>query len=266
MRFLSLIFFLSLALSVQNLASAEGEKPTQFLTLSVISKAKVQMMQDMDDHLSAAEMKPGFSFPNDFSSNDQSKLYKDRKKAFFRSLILPGAGEYYLGKKTLAKTFFFTEITLWLSYFGFREYSKWVRDDAFAFAATHSGANIDGKPSQFYVDIGNYNDFYKYNDAKQRFFQFEKVYMDEDYFWAWDSNKNRRKFESMRIASDRALNRSVFVLGGIFANHIISAIHSVWQANRYNKKLDKMSTSQVNFNIETDYLNGNIIFSVQKKF
>ena len=268
MRIFSFVFLLSFAFSVQQAALAQGEVSTgeQFLACSAMSKLKIQLMQNRDDPSSLAAMKPDFSFTSNISSDDASNLYKDRKKAFFRSLILPGAGEHYLGKKTLAKTFFFTEITLWLGYFGFREYSRWVRDDALAFAATHSGAVIKGKPSQFFVDIGNYHDIYQYNDAKQRFFQFDRVYADDDDYWAWDSDENRNEFENMRIASDQALNRSVFVLGGIFANHIISAIHAVWQTSRHNKKIKKMSDVRVNFYFGTDYSTGNIIFSIQKIF
>jgi len=231
-----------------------------------LSGARARMMQALDARLSAPGRAENSNFLNDLTPASLPRAYKDRKKAFLRSLILPGAGEYYLGKRSLAKTFFFTEVALWLGYFGFRQYSSWVRDDALAFAATHSGANIKNKPSQFFVDIGNYQDVYQYNDAKQRFFQFEKVYQDEDYYWSWDSELNRRKFENMRIASDRAINRSVFVLGAIFANHVLSAVHSMWQANRYNKKLKKVSGLDIQFRVRPDYLNQTVILGIQKRF
>ena len=198
--------------------------------------------------------------------NDQPKPYKDRKKAFFRSLILPGAGEHYLGKHTLARAFFATEVTLWLSYFAFRQYGKWMRDDALAFAATHSAAEIQGKPSQFFVDIGNYIDVYQYNDAKLRFGEYEKVYDEQNYFWYWDLDENRRKFENMRIAGDRALNRATFVIGAVFANHLISAIHAPWQTHRYNKKLDQVSKSNIQIDINTNYFTGEVSLRIQKEF
>jgi len=136
-------------------------------------------------------------------------------------------------------------------------------EDALAFAATHSGAITDGKPSQFFVDIGNYKDIEEYNDAKQRMWQFDKVYDAEDYYWQWDEDSNRSKFESMRIASDQAVNRSVFVLGGIFANHLLSAIDAVWQTSRHNKKLNKKSVS---LKIKTDFKTGEIALNIQKLF
>lgn len=246
-------------------AEGTGESK-QNLAPSILSNAKVQMMQQLDDNLvstSSNSSKIGSTF---VPSNDQSKPHKDRKKAFLRSLILPGAGECYLGKHTLAKAFFATEVTLWLSYFAFRQYGNWIRDDALAFAATHSTAGIEGKPSQFFVDIGNYIDVYQYNDAKLRFGEYEKVYDENDYFWSWDLDKNRQRFENMRIAGDRALNRSTFVIGAVFANHLISAIHASWQTHRYNKKLDQISQSNIHININADYLTGEISLNIQKEF
>ncbi len=241
-----------------------NDQSVYFLFPSPLSASKIQMVNDWGDYYKSSDL--NFLSVSNPLSSDEPKSYKDRRKAFIRSLILPGAGELYLGRRSLAKTFFFIEISLWISYFAFREYGQWIQDDALAFAATHSGARTDGKPSQFLVDIGNYRDVYQYNDAKQRMFQFEKVYAEEDYFWSWDLDNNRRKFKQMRIASDRALNRSVFVLGGIFANHLISAIHSVWQTHRYNKKIEKMTKPSLNIHFDSNYLNGEFSLKIQKEF
>ena len=145
-------------------------------------------------------------------------------------------------------------------------YGKWIREDALAYAATHSGAITTDKPSQFFVDIGNYRDIDEYNDAKQRMWQFEKVYTDEDYYWQWDEDLSRRRFENMRIASDQAINRSVFVLGGIFANHLLSAIDAVWQTHRYNKNINKKSIKPISINIQTNYQAGEITLNFKKLF
>jgi len=253
--------------AVSSIYSSDGTgESTKWPAHSILSNTKVQMMRQLDDNLVSNNTSyPGY-VSNFVSSNDQSKPYKDRKKAFLRSLLLPGAGEYYLGKHTLARAFFATEVTLWLSYFAFRQYGKWVRNDALAFAATHSEAGIKGKPSQFFVDIGNYDDVYQYNDAKLRYGEYEKVYDEEDYFWSWDLDKNRQKFENMRIAGDRALNRATFVIGAVFANHLISAIHASWQTHRYNKKIDQVSKSNIQIHFNTNYFTGEVTLNIQKEF
>ena len=227
--------------------------------------AKSQMMQELEGK--RQNIFSQFSQQSKPINDKQAQgEYKKRGTAFIRSLILPGAGERYLGKKSLAKTFLITEITLWAGYFAFKEYGKWIREDAIAFAATHSDAKTDGKPSQFFVDIGNYRDIDEYNDAKQRMLQFEKVYTGEDYYWQWDEDLNRRKFENMRIASDQAINRSVFVLGGIFANHLLSAIDAVWQTHRYNKKITRNSEKKISINIQTNFKSGEIALNFKKLF
>ncbi|HDP99525.1 MAG TPA: hypothetical protein ENN22_10145 [bacterium] len=189
---------------------------------------------------------PDFQINNRESENHG---YKHKGKAMLRSFLIPGAGERYVGKKNLGKAFLITEVTLWIGYFAFREYANWVRQDALAYAATHAGAQTSGKPSQFFVDIGNFSNVHEYNDAQQRMRQFDKLYKTNDYFWDWENNADRRKFKNMRVSSDRAKHRAVFMLGGIFANHIISAIDAVWQTYRYNRKIDRQTnaTAQLNF-------------------
>lgn len=265
--FYYILIFLFPVITVPSIYAAEDSgEASQYRCPSILSSARVQMLQQLDAilgsaHTSRATLNPGFVSPP-----DQPTMHKDRKKAFFRSLIMPGAGEHYLGKRTLAKAFFATEVTLWLSYFAFRQYGKWLRNDALAFAATHSGANIEGKPSQFFVDIGNYIDIYEYNDFKLRFGEVEKIYDEADYFWSWDQDNNRSRFENMRIASDRALNRSTFVLGAVFANHLISAIHASWQTHRYNKKLDQVSNSGIHVHISSNCFSGELLLNIQKEF
>lgn len=245
-------------LTAQGFAKEKNNTIINSLSPTPLSVAKSQLMLGLESNSQ-------YSFRHFFQESDQNTdgEYKVRGKAFIRSLVLPGAGERYLGKKTLANTFLIAEISLWVGYFAFKSYGKWVREDALAFAATHSGAITDGKPSQFFVDIGNYKDIEEYNDAKQRMWQFDKVYDAEDYYWQWDEDSNRSKFESMRIASDQAVNRSVFVLGGIFANHLLSAIDAVWQTSRHNKKLNKKSVS---LKIKTDFKTGEIALNIQKLF
>ncbi len=206
------------------------------------------------------------NFPQTGTISANPSLKKNKGKALLRSLLLPGSGERYVGKKNLGKAFLISEIALWVGYFAFREYGNWIKDDARTYAADHSGASISGKPSQFFVDLGLYDDVDQYNDTQQRMRNFDKVYSDPEYFWYWDSPENRRRYERMRIASDRAVNRSVLVLGGILANHLISAIDAVWQTHVYNKKLKKQAFNSLKINIQVNPDNGNLSLNLQKLF
>lgn len=261
-KYIFKIIFLVLFFSALGFADENRNFESKCLYSSPALAAKTQMILNVQ-----SEAKFDSRSMQDISQTAaNSDKYKEKGKALFRSLIIPGAGERYVGKKSLGKAFLISEVTLWVGYFAFKEYGDWIRKDALSFAATHSGAQIKNKPSQFFVDIGNYIDVGQYNDAKQRLRQFDKVYTGEDYYWAWDTDGNRHEFEQMRIASDQAKNRAVFVLGGVFANHILSAIDAVWQTYRHNKNLDQKKSNQLKLNINSSYQTGEIRLSLQKLF
>ena len=202
------------------------------------------------------------------SETELANGIKSKGKSLLFSILVPGAGEYYLGKKTLAKSFFITELVLWAGYFSFKAYSDWKRDDMYLFAANYADADVNGKPSQFFVDIGNYSDIYEYNDAKQRRGEVFSIYSEEDNYWSWDSAENQQKFEQMRISSDRAYHRSTFAIGGIITNHLLSAIDAVWQSYIYNKKLTKKANHNKGIKIHFGGIkpSGNVLIAVEKAF
>lgn len=234
-------------------------------TGQALAIAKMQWMQANAQEIAPVDFHAWWS-SDTAKANVHASGYKDRKKAFFRSLILPGAGEYYVGKRTFARAFLATEVVFWLSHFAFQQYGKWVRKDALAFAATHSGATIKGKPSQYFVDIGNYSDIYQYNEAKLRFGEYEKLYSETEYYWSWDLDAHRQQFQNLRIASDRARNRATYVLGAIFANHLISAINATWQAVNHNKKLNQTATGMIQIRCFADGAAGRILLQIEKEF
>ncbi len=76
----------------------------------------------------------------------------------------------------------------------------------------------------------------------------------DEFFWRWDSESNRREFESMRIRSDRAGNRADFSLAVIFLNHLISAIHSTLAVHKFNKRLaGEQLGMKLNFDLDSRY-------------
>jgi len=151
-----------------------------------------------------------------------------KSKAFLFSLILPGSGEYYAGSRTMAKIFFSTEVMLWATYFSFRAYGNMKKDDYIRYAIVHAGIDQSDKDYDYYVNIENYDNLRDYNSARLQQRRVDEVYPDNDYYyWQWDSHASRLEYERIRIASDNAFSRSIFVIGGILINHIISGIDAV---------------------------------------
>ena len=161
--------------------------------------------------------------------SQQLDYVEDQQKPFIspvvKSLVFPGWGEYYLDNKIRGRIFVFSEIMLLLSTLG--SYSVAQRQDKEykAYAVEHAGINTSGKDKQFWVDIGNYSSLFAFNEEHLRWREFNALYENNDIWsWLWDSNNNRKRFEIMRIDSDSWKQRSVFLIGGVVLNHIISAI------------------------------------------
>lgn len=177
------------------------------------------------------------------SNNSQSggELLQTRKKinrsgAMLSSLLVPGWGEHYLGYKGTAKAFFWTDVAIWASLIGFETYSQWKEDQFIAFAATHAEANMSGKNDDYYADIGNYINTEAYNEAKLRYRDYESVYTDPSYYWAWDSDENRMTYDHMRIQSRSAHNKVFIMLGAAALNRLISFIDTGKKARDFQKR------------------------------
>lgn len=190
---------------------------------------------------------------------------KSKGKAFLLSLLLPGMGERYAGARGRSQGFLGAELTLWLGYAGFVTWSDWRQEESRSYAASHAGADPAGKDDIYYVNIGNYDDIYQYNAAKLRQRNLNDYYRDvEAMYWKWDSAASKAQFDRIRLASERASNRATFMLGAIFANHLVSAIDAVWSVHKYNSRAE----SQVGWNLQfgDGVLQPRVLFSLQARF
>ncbi|MFH1007865.1 MAG: hypothetical protein V1800_10250 [Candidatus Latescibacterota bacterium] len=150
------------------------------------------------------------------------------RKAFFLSLLVPGAGQYYAGERTWAKSFLISEGMLWLGYAGFRRYQAWRENDYRVFATVHAGVNPQGKDAAFFDHVGFYDSAAERNGV----ISWEEgpeapLYAEgSQSSWAWDSEASRLTFRSLRSASMTARERSRYVVGGLILNHVMSAIQA----------------------------------------
>ncbi|NQU68516.1 MAG: hypothetical protein HQ510_11280 [Candidatus Marinimicrobia bacterium] len=140
-----------------------------------------------------------------------------------KSAILPGWGEYSLGQTQRAKGFFLRESLIWLTYLGGNQVHSWYKDDYFAYANQHAGVSLSDKSYQYSVDIGNYDDFYTFNSAKDRRREVQLKYPEgEGYEWDWDSDGNRKKYDDMRITSATAEKVVSFAVGAMVVHRLVS--------------------------------------------
>lgn len=149
-----------------------------------------------------------------------------------KSAILPGWGEYDLNKSSRGNFFLTTEIIgVALTTFSYVKSSN-IATTYQAIAAEHANVIGDGKNHQFWVDIGNYDSQIDYNEEHLRWRKFDNLYPNEaNWNWNWDTEEKRKKFENLRIESDRMKLAGKFFIGGIILNHIISAIDVYYLKN-----------------------------------
>ncbi len=182
-----------------------------------------------------------------FAQNVEPKKFSvaETRLILMKSVILPGWGEHSIDHHKRGYIFNSTELLGWLSFAAFTIYNTQTHDDMKAFASDHAGINPSEKDNQYYTDIGNYIDIYAYNDQKRRYRQIDKIYDTENMFWAWDSDKNKTKFDKMRFNSRLAKRNASLVISSLILNRLLSVIDiaTLTKGKVDNPYLDNLDTS-----------------------
>lgn len=193
-------------------------------------------MQTDDDNM---------NFP--LSSEKYKEQYKSSSRAAFYSLIVPGAGQYYIDKGYKSKVFFGIETGLWLTYFGFRKYGDFKDDAARGWAVLHAGANADNGDDNYWVKMTYYDNRDRNENDGQGYNQMAAVYdrgeanlfpETPQYYWNWDTRDARQKYRNLRNQSKTALERADIAVGVIIANHVVSALEAFFSASKFNRHLE----------------------------
>lgn len=173
---------------------------------------------------------------------------KSLKKAFFLSLLIPGAGEYYAGAKSQAKVFLGTEALIW-SFAGISKFrgEMWKRDYR-NYAAQHAGANPDRTEDIYYQNVYEYSSSYWYNEdiwAEARMIYPDDPAAQETYVsgllygpadsWTWTSRDDWYSYRELRVKSQESLHRISYSFGAALVNRLLSSVNAARLAKRYNK-------------------------------
>ncbi|MBC8478719.1 MAG: hypothetical protein ISR91_03085 [Candidatus Delongbacteria bacterium] len=147
--------------------------------------------------------------------------------AFLRSLIFPGWGENYMERPTSGYWFRGIEYALLAGITGYSVYSSWRAEEYRSLAEDHAGINSNGRTHSYYVNIGIYDNVDDYNQAMRRDNNYDACLYDSADAWQWDSRTNRHRFRQVRLVADDAKAKAVILGGGVFLNHVFSAIHAL---------------------------------------
>tara|TARA_B100000886_G_scaffold117076_1_gene78735 strand:+ start:2079 stop:2681 length:603 start_codon:yes stop_codon:yes gene_type:complete len=147
-----------------------------------------------------------------------------------KSFLMPGSGERDLGYYKSSKFFMQSEILLFTACYSAFRISDIIEHKYISYAAQHAGATspID---ERYWTDIGNYNTNNDFDSEHLRMRDFKEGQW-SDHPWDWQSDHfKRKKFENMRIKSDKYFLVGKFLIGGVIMNHIISSINTLYISN-----------------------------------
>ncbi|MFQ5607945.1 MAG: hypothetical protein ACE5GA_08350 [Candidatus Zixiibacteriota bacterium] len=164
-------------------------------------------------------------------------------KAIGLSTLVPGAGQWYAGRRGQARLFFGLEAANWITYGGLRVFADWRRDDFVEYAVQHAGVNPAGQDDEFFRLINFYQNRDDYN-AIGRAFDPGAPYIPDtpETSWNWDSPESQATYRQLRNDFQSAERNAEFMFVTAAINRIVSAVFA-WQSvrkhnNRARRDLD----------------------------
>lgn len=174
---------------------------------------------------------PVFNYDRYGRTTKNKSKNSDGFSYFWRSLLVPGWGEYKLGLKKEAGIFLLTDLFLIGTAAGLNYYSG-IRTDEFKdYAELYAGVNTGGKTDSYWIHIANYDNTLEYNEQKNISRYFQERYEDEDDQWNWVSSARRNKYNDIRVSAENADTWFYYTVGGIALNHFLSALNASGKAS-----------------------------------
>ncbi|HQP68894.1 MAG TPA: hypothetical protein PLK90_00690 [Clostridiales bacterium] len=150
---------------------------------------------------------------------------------FWRSLLIPGWGEYKLGLKKEAGMFFAADLILIGTAAGLNYYSGLRTDEYKDYAELYAGVNPSGKSESYWIHISNYDNTQQYNEQKNVSRYFIERYENEKDLWNWESDERRDRYNDIRVSAENADTWFYYTAGGIALNHFLSALNASAKAS-----------------------------------
>jgi len=156
-----------------------------------------------------------------------------------RSLMFPGWGERnefnilsenndfkdieYIEKRS--KAIMITEVAILISLLTSKELSQSYNNDYELLGTNNAGVDWSGKDALYAANVGNFDNFFDYNEDRLLNNQFDDQYNEgEGYEWDWqENNSNRLRYDKLRNKSEQLDSIREYMLASLIINRIISA-------------------------------------------
>jgi len=181
---------------------------------------------------------------------------KSMGKALLLSLVLPGAGQHYLGNHARARTMYVAEAGVWTAFACFRVQGGNRRDsyveEAELFAGVKGGRSDDYyRAMAYYISSDEYNmdvmrdaRFVYPSDRDKQLEYFETHGLFGDDTWEWQSPDRQLDFRNTRTASKESYRRAVLTTGFAVLNRVVSVV-DVYLSFKLDKSRHRVSRPQL---------------------
>ncbi len=168
-----------------------------------------------------------FGRGSSFEEEARSEGGRSKWTAAGLSLLLPGAGELYLGDRRGAQIFMAAEGALWCTFAGYTIHGGWREEEYHNYAAIHAGLHPDSKDEKFFEDVLMYPSRDSYNYWKHLIYRDQvPLYPEtEEYFWEWESEDAQDIYGDIRSSSETSYRNAKIALGVAMINRLISVVH-----------------------------------------
>lgn len=240
-----------------------------------------QRLADLQADYSVANIRDGYFQLEDESGSDavNSPRRKSPAKAFFLSLALPGAGQFYTGGSILKPLgFLAVEATAWGLYFKYHGDGEDLTDEFEAFNRQHWSE--DRYTTYLEIAYGESDDdnipdqeisHHLPDDFTQQFFEMTGKY--DQFSWGWDdanlngniltdtsgyhppklddpanipTSANRLRYETMRNNANNKFDNATNMIIVSMANRLISAFEAFLSAKKHNRSVTPTEFGRVN--------------------
>jgi hypothetical protein len=160
-------------------------------------------------------------------------------RAILYSLLLPGLGDWYAGRKDRATAFFIVDAALWTTFIAFQVQGHQREEGYKEFAQIFAGVESTDHSDDFYSEIGQFGSSNQYEaefkkesrldlwpdvgyDALENYYLDNRVADFEE--WAWSSFESRVDYRQMRSSSKLSYRRSGYMLALAAFNRVVASV------------------------------------------
>ncbi len=185
---------------------------------------------------------------------------KSRLWAGVSSVVLPGTGHSYLGRKQKAMAFLGIDALCIGAFYFFRTYTDAIYGDSRAYARRFAGASHSDMDAAYWRNLAVFNDSEEYNRA----LELSRLDLDEKYTargtqWQWPLDSLREEYADMRATASKMKVVYSFFIASLAVNRVAAMIdiRNIFRSHRItvtsNASLFPSQSPQAGLRIEFSF-------------